>query len=319
MNIKKVAIICANGIGDGLIMMTAAAYLQAQNYLVTIFHDKFATLSKLFPALYHWNTYSREKIIHFDLIIAQYDGSHVSQELLHLRLHKNFPQVIMFFPYKNSKSQSSDLIFNRSITMIDNITCYMQNKFPSVVHLPLLKNHILIPKKEYRKYPRRIIIHPTSANPRKNWTPIQFVILAKKLREFDYYPIFMVPPNESSPWKSFLSGKIPLQSFEDLVQVGDYIYESGGFIGNDSGLGHLASRLDIPTLTIFSKNSLSPLWNPGVGIYKVLTPCKLPNYKGISLPIREWVWPLFISTQKVLTQFFLLMKEYNRTINKNTL
>ena len=202
----------------------------------------------------------------------------------------------MFFPYANSKSQSTDLIFNRSVTMIDNILCFMQKKFPGVSHSPLSKNNILTPKKEYRKHPRRIIIHPSSANPRKNWTPVQFFLLAKKLQEFDYYPIFIVPPNESSPWKSFLAGKIPLQSFEDLVDVGDNIYESGAFIGNDSGLGHLASSLHIPTLTIFSKPSLSPLWDPGFGIYKVLVPYNLPNYKGISLRIREWVWPLSIST-----------------------
>lgn len=304
MGTKKVAIICANGIGDALIMMTAAAYLQTQAYLVTIFHDKFTALSKLFPALYHWNTYSREKVIQFNLIIVQYDGSHISHEILDLRLHKNFPQVIMFFPYANSKSQNTDLIFNRSVTMLDNIIHFMRKKFPGAAELPLSKNNILIPKKEYRKYPHRIIIHPSSANPRKNWTPIQFVLLAKKLREFDYYPIFMVPPNESSTWKSFLAGKIPLQSFEDLLKVGDYIYESGAFIGNDSGLGHLASSLHIPTLTIFSKHSLSPLWDPGFGMYKVLVPCKLPNYKGISLRIREWVWPLSISTKKVLTEFF---------------
>lgn len=319
MDIKKVAIVCANGIGDGLIMMTAAAYLQRQAYSVTIFHDKFAVISKLFPALYHWDTYSREKIIQFNLIIVQYDGSHVSHEILHLRLHKNFPQVIMFFPYTNSKSQNTDLIFNRSVTMIDNILCFIRKKFPSVTPTPLSKNNILIPQKEYRKYPRRIIIHPSSANPCKKWTPIQFVLLAKKLREFDYYPIFMVPPNESSSWKSFLAGKIPIQSFEDLLDVGDYIYESGAFIGNDSGLGHLASSLQIPTLTIFSKHSLSPLWDPGFGIYKTLVPYKLPNYKGISLRIREWVWPLSISTKKVLSKFFLLMKEYNQTLNKNNI
>lgn len=319
MDIKKVAIICANGIGDGLIMMTVAAYLQAQAYLITIFHDKFTVLAKLFPALYHWNTYSKEKIIQFNLIIVQYDGSHVSHEILDLRLHRNLPQVIIFFPYANSKSQSTDLIFNRSLPMIDNIIHFMRKKFPSTSPLPLTKNNILIPTKEYRKYPRRIIIHPSSANPRKNWTPIQFVLLAKKLREFDYYPIFIVSPNESSLWKSFLAGKIPLESFEDLLEVGDYIYESGAFIGNDSGLGHLASSLNIPTLTIFSKHSLSPLWDPAFGIYKVLVPCRLPNYKGISLCIREWVWPLSISTKKVLTKFFSLMKEYNLTKNKNNL
>lgn len=319
MDAKKVAIICATGIGDGLIMMTAAAYLQAQAYLVTIFHDKFAALSKLFPMLYQWNTYSRERITQFNLIIVQYDGSHVSHEILDLRLHKTFPQVIMFFPYKHNKSQSTDLIFNRSVTMIDNIVHFMQKKFPGNTHSSLSKNNILIPKKEYRKYPNRIIIHPSSANPRKNWTPIQFVLLAKKLRELDYYPIFIVPPHESVAWKGFLADKIPLQSFEDLLEVSDYIYESGAFIGNDSGLGHLASSLHIPTLTIFSKDSLSPLWDPGFGVHKVLVPCKLPNFKGISLPIREWVWPLSISTKKVLKEFFLLMKEYNQIVNKNNL
>lgn len=308
MNTGKIAIVCANGIGDGLIMMIVAAHLQRHSQ-ITIFHDKSVILSKLFPTLYHWNSYSMEKMVQSNLIIMQYDGSEAAHEILDLRRQRNFPQVIMFFPYKHSKSQSTDLIFDRSMTMVDNIVKFMQQKFPPARSPNLPKNDLLIPKGEYRKYSHRIVIHPSSANPRKNWTPIQFVILAQELRTFGYHPIFVVPPGENSQWKSFLPKHLPLQSFADLSEVSSYLYESGSFIGNDSGLGHLASNLQIPTLTIFSRKSLSPLWNPGFGIHKVLLPYRLPNWKGLSLCFREWLWPISISTRKARTEFFSLMQE----------
>lgn len=308
MNTGKTAIICANGIGDGLIMMVVAAHLQKQA-TITIFHDKSVTLSKLFPKLYEWSSYSREKIAQFNLIIMQYDGSKAAHEILHLRRQRNFPQVIMFFPYKHPSSQSTDLVFDRSMTMVDNIMAFMQQKFPHARSKSVSKNDLLIPKGEYRKYSHRIVIHPSSANPRKNWTPIQFVILAQELRRFGYLPIFVIPPSEYSQWKSFLPSHLPLQSFTDLSDLSSYLYESGYFIGNDSGLGHLASNLQIPTLTIFSKKSLSPLWNPGFGIHKVLLPYRFPNWKGLSLRFREWLWPISISTKKALTEFFSLMQE----------
>lgn len=304
----KIAIICANGIGDGLIMMIAAAHLQMQSQ-ITIFHDKSVVLSKLFPKLYHWGRYSKEKMTQFNLIIIQYDGTQVAHEILYLRQQRNFPQVIMFFPYKHPSSQSTDLVFDCSMTMVDNIIRFMQQKFPRASSTNPSKNDLLIPKGEYRKYSHRIVIHPSSANPRKNWTPIQFVILAQELRAFGYFPIFVVPPSENYQWKSFLPSYLPLQSFTALSEVSSYLYESGSFIGNDSGLGHLASNLQIPTLTIFSKKSLSPLWNPGFGIHKVLLPYRLPNWKGLSLCFREWLWPISISTKKALTEFFSLMQE----------
>lgn len=308
MKTRKVAIICANGIGDGLIMMVVAAHLQKQ-FEITILHDKYVALSKLFPKLYHWSRYNQESMISFHLIIMQYDGSQAAHEILHLRKRKNFPQVIIFFPYKHPKSQSSDLVLDRSRTMVDNITSFMEQKFRLTFYSDLSKNSLLIPKGKYRKNSLRVIIHPTSANPRKNWTPIQFVILAKKLRTFGYFPVFIVSPSENSQWKSFLPSHFPLQSFADLSEVSSYLYESGSFIGNDSGLGHLASNLQIPTLTIFSKKSLSPLWNPGFGIHKVLLPYRIPNWKGLSLYFREWFWPISIPTRKVMNEFFLLMQE----------
>ena len=308
MKPKKIGIICGSGIGDGLIMMVAAAHLSMQSQ-ITIFHEKHRALSVLFPKLYHWQSYAPKVLISFHLIFMQYDASQVAHEILHLRRRKNFPQVIIFFPYKHPKSLSSDVIFDRSKTMVDNIMSFMKQKFPTPHSSRLSKNGLLIPKGEYRKYSQRIAIHPTSADRRKNWTPIQFVLLAKKFRLYGYFPVFLVSPQEGYYWKSFLSSSFPLECFADLLDVSSYLYESGAFIGNDSGLGHLASSLQIPTVTIFSKKSLSPLWNPGFGMHKVVLPYRSPNWKGLSLCFREWFWPICISTRKVIAKFLLLMQE----------
>jgi heptosyltransferase-3 len=81
-----------------------------------------------------------------------------------------------------------------------------------------------------------------------------------------------------------------------------FIYESGYLVGNDSGLGHLASFLGVPTCTITRRKALAKLWAPSYTPGAVVTPPPwVPNIRGLRL--RDRYWQSFISVEKVLFAF----------------
>lgn len=80
---------------------------------------------------------------------------------------------------------------------------------------------------------RRIVIHPGAANPIRVWPRPRFEELAHRLRN-DGWEVHLIDEN--------------LPALEDLLTILD---SADRFIGNDSGPGHLAALLGVPTFTIF--------------------------------------------------------------------
>ena len=78
----------------------------------------------------------------------------------------------------------------------------------------------------------------------------------------------------------------------------------GFFIGNDSGGGHLAACLHIPTLSIHGRKGKAKVWRPGWGQVEVVTP--LINVIGGSL--RQHLWKYFLSIAAVERGFTQLVK-----------
>ena len=60
--------------------------------------------------------------------------------------------------------------------------------------------------------------------------------------------------------------------WQDLSELAGYVYESGWFIGNDSGIGHLASNLGIPSVSVFRRRNVSEKWRPAWGNVEVVLP-----------------------------------------------
>ncbi len=80
--------------------------------------------------------------------------------------------------------------------------------------------------------------------------------VAAWLKQEGYDPVFTVSPSEAPEW-----GSSPL--FPTLGDLASFLYESGAFLGNDSGTAHLASLLEIPHLIIAGNGLQMPLWRTG--------------------------------------------------------
>ena len=113
----------------------------------------------------------------------------------------------------------------------------------------------------YRRFSDRVCIHPTSAELSKNWLPVRFLHLARRLSQAGFSVIFVMSAHEMAEWTGIVNDTFPLQGFTSIADCAGFVYESGFFIGNDSGGGHLASCLGIPTVSIHGRKGKAVRWH----------------------------------------------------------
>lgn len=306
---QTVAILSAKGIGDALLMMISAYQFKQHGYTATFYHEKASLIAPLFPSILIKEYPPLPDIIHelkkYEIVILENDHSEIACSLLEKRIDGLMEHLIGFFP-KNSKYYlPCDFLFDISQSMVTNIAIATKD----LLGLPCTKtdngiciscNHI------YRRYPRRVLLHPTSANPIKNWTLKQFKKLADQLIKIGFDPVFIMSIEEKKQLKEELAN-YKISTFEQLQEMGNYIYESGFFIGNDSGFGHLASNMSIPTITICASPRQIKLWRPNWYMGKVISPIiPLPNFKGIGWNFRERYWQRFVTVCYVMKVFIKL-------------
>jgi heptosyltransferase III len=96
------------------------------------------------------------------------------------------------------------------------------------------------------------VIHPFSGSPRKNWPLERFRALAARLERV--MPVHWCRGDEDPP----LSGAT---QFEDLYDLACWIARARLYIGNDSGITHLAAATGVPTLALFGPTDPA-VWGP---------------------------------------------------------
>jgi len=130
------------------------------------------------------------------------------------------------------------------------------NPFPETGHVAA---HLLttlglnMPPLPDRWHPesQRIILHPGSGSPRKCWP--YFRQFAERLPA----PTLLIGPAE----EHLECDRYPKLEGLSLSQVAKELAVSAAFIGNDSGITHLAAHLGVPTLAIFGPTD-PEMWGP---------------------------------------------------------
>lgn len=320
MTAPKCAVFSTPGLGDGIIALTISNNLHRNGWDVITYHEQ--QLSELQDWFLHLKIEKFpplekiDEVLHsFDRIFVFYsDSSIFIKSLIDIGKKKDPTQIIVINPCfsRNVGNQFyyEDSFFDPNLCMVDNI----KNFCAEVLHLPntTKSNGIIAPQGlVHRKYENRIVIHPTSSKDGKNWPAKKYVKLALHLKKLGFNPKFIVGPHERGDWEWLEKKDIEVPRFDRLDLLAKYIYQSGYFIGNDSGVGHLASCQNIPTLSIFRNKRFSKLWRPGWAVGKVIFPHPLiPNVFFYRLRDRQW--KKFVPLKKVLKAFFQLNEEVKK-------
>ncbi|MDN3508631.1 MAG: glycosyltransferase family 9 protein [Candidatus Neptunochlamydia sp.] len=287
--------------GDALMMMVASHRLKLEGYEVTTFQDTLGELCDWFPGHSFAKRSTIETLDSFDFILLQNDNTPFSFNLIDRHREKIHVFYASYEEEKHHPCTPNDYLFNRCYPMVANIAEEVASLLGKVDPIP--ENGITIPSGlSYRKHKKRVVIHPTSTTPKRTWTAEKFIQVAQDLEKKGFDPVFSVGPSEREEWLSLLNNRFPLPEFPTISELAAYLYESHFLFGNESGTGHLASNLGIPTLIIAGCPKQMILWRPGFLLGQVITPPSyIPNFKFLRL--REKKWQTFISPRRILKVF----------------
>ena len=290
---NKAVLLAPNGIGDGLLMMIAHHQLKIAGYDVTLYHEKAALLCPLFPES---KIALPGEIPPSDLLIVLNDNSKRAWDLI--RNRKKTPELRFLFPTPCKAMQPEDFLFSPKKPVASNI----QEALKHILGRSVTKeNGLYVPKSA--KVQKRILIHPTSADVKRNWLPRQFMDLARQLTRKGFTVAFATSPEERPYWK-FVEREFLLPEFSSLLEMASFISSCEVLIGNDSGIGHLASNIGVPTFTISGNKKRLQLWRPDFTKGEIATvPFPLPNFKGIHFRMRENLWQCFLPVKTVTKKF----------------
>ncbi|MGZ3495259.1 MAG: glycosyltransferase family 9 protein [Thermodesulfobacteriota bacterium] len=125
-----------------------------------------------------------------------------------------------------------------------------------------LKNKGVTPEERSKT----IILHPGSGSKKKVWPLDRFVTLARTLKEHSGSKILIIlGPAEGPEVQRAFEGTRPAEFMMakglTLLQLGSVIEGCWFYIGNDSGISHMASALGLPTIVIFGPTD-QRVWSP---------------------------------------------------------
>ncbi|AQG98990.1 hypothetical protein A9R05_09235 [Burkholderia sp. KK1] len=158
------------------------------------------------------------------------------------------------------------------------------------------------------RFANRVAIHPTGSHPEKMWGRKKFLGLARGLTHRRWQPSFLVAPAEFGVWGDLAEEGWEVNALPKLGEVATWIAESSWFIGNDSGLGHLASAIGVPTLSLFMRQGLARSWRPGWGPGAVVLPLTVLPFGAL----RERLWQRMLTVRRVLAAFQTLHDTHAR-------
>ncbi len=108
-----------------------------------------------------------------------------------------------------------------------------------------------------------VAIHPGSGSPSKNWPLDRFILLAGRINDISLTPVFILGEADAAIAceLSRRNIKVPLLSGYSLVELAGILSSCKGYIGNDSGITHLAAALGIPVVAIYGHTD-PDVWAP---------------------------------------------------------
>jgi len=139
------------------------------------------------------------------------------------------------------------------------------------------------------------VIHPFSSSPKKTWPLENFRALAEMISTTPGMTVkWTAGPEETLP-PDLLADAV---HFDDLYKLGCWIATADVYIGNDSGISHLAAAVGTPVIAIFQATD-PRIWAPRGAHVKVLEKpsavqanAAIIEVLGTNRPISR-IWNLF--------------------------
>lgn len=299
----SIAIIPMGRLGDGVIFLILADNFRRAGYHVTYYSDTLYQMREWLPQLtvlpapgpeQRSEIIDRHDVVINDICsplqagLSEMECQELAQQTVSISTVSALPEhwqgnnillsaqnLLQRRPELRKVLNSSGVI-NTSAhddrSMVDYAVDYCQDRCglkAASAHVNLTPPQDLIKQ----RYKRRIAIFPTT-DAKKEYSPQRFIKVAEALSRQACEPHFIVLPGQLAQWETLAAGW-PVHSFATIDELARFTYESAVVLSNDSGGGHLASMLGMPTVTIYRKQKdfeYRPGWGQGVVVRPVITP-----------------------------------------------
>jgi len=168
------------------------------------------------------------------------------------------------------------------------------------------------PQRPSKYYLPKILIHPGSGSRKKCWPVSNFANVASSIVSDGNEAEFILGPAEHF-LADILSQKnkhhLKIHIMNDLIKVSSLLKTADGFIGNDSGISHLAAFMGLPTVAVFGPSD-PKRWKPMGRAVAVVRPdldCK-PCFEINTVDCTEMVCFNKTSPETVSNAFYKLVK-----------
>jgi len=115
---------------------------------------------------------------------------------------------------------------------------------------------------------RLVVLHPGSGGKRKCWHLERYFALAERFEETaGAFILFLTGSAEELPMREQIEGFVRVRTGmahvadADLAVVAGLLCQCGLFVGNDSGISHLAAAVGAPVIALFGATDPA-LWRP---------------------------------------------------------
>ncbi len=280
-NVKKILIIKLREIGDVILSTPVIKVLNDNSNLPEITYvlkKGLYPLGKLLPHVKEVITYDKNSLIDTIFLIKKLRKRKFD---LAVNLHATFRSALI----TRLSGAKLRLVHNHSgKDWFTSVPLNIEEKVKSIIERDLdtlaplnigkitdsQKKTQLIIKKENSLFLDEEIPEKTigfgigASRPVKMWPPEKFIELGKKLSENGCHIAVFCSEIEREMGE-YISGEIGknaiLYAGADLMRVAYLISQLSGFIGNDSGMRHMAAALNIKTITLFGPED--PVeWHP---------------------------------------------------------
>ena len=292
----RIAFISSHRLGDTLLGMIVVNNLRREGFAVEVFSQVVFGLKEWFPGITVF------PFSEFKNRASTYQHIWVERPNRRIDL-TDCPQT------KSNVVLKESPLYRMALPMstIHQLICQYEL---GIAH-PVVENGLVIPESaQATKDPQKIIIHPTSSSRLKNWKMQGFIQIGRLLQDQGFDPEFIVAPQDVNIPIRLREAGLNCYSHSDLGSVARRLCTASWFIGNNSGIGHLASNVRTPTITLFALprrvGRWQPCWAPATAVLPALSE-KIPEL------LRHIIWKHWITPEGVLAAF----QNFRKTVLKD--
>lgn len=109
-----------------------------------------------------------------------------------------------------------------------------------------------------------VLMHPAAAFDTKQWAAENFAKVAEFLAEKGFGTVAVAAPGEQAVLEAVAThSRVPVITFDDLTlpEITALASRAGIFVGNDSGIAHIAAAVGTPAVVIFGSSNRAH-WRP---------------------------------------------------------